>query len=144
MSLSSKSRKESTESYAAQRSNNTMGVPPELAQTYDRELNNELLSRKVDTNDVEPTDVQPIDTEPSNQANTPDTDRNWNQDGNAVEITDPDRNLENDLNNLRMMDDNTSRRNVPPTDSEVEEARRASWGQDPDPETDPRKELGHS
>jgi len=144
MSISSKSRKESTDSYASQRSNNVMGVPSELAQTYDRELNHELPSRKADSSDIEPTDVQPIDTEPNNQADTLDDTKRWNQDGSAVEVTDTDRELDADLNDLRMMDDNTSRRNVPPTDAEVEEARRASWGQDKDPETDRRAELGHS
>lgn len=66
MSLTSKSRKESTESYAAQRMHNTMGVPPELGQLYDRQLDNEQLSRRVDSNDVEiQNDVLNEDVEPT-------------------------------------------------------------------------------
>jgi len=65
MSLTSKSRKESTESNAAQRMGNTMGQHPETAQLYDRDLRSELMSKRADSSDVDPQDVQPIDDEPN-------------------------------------------------------------------------------
>ncbi|MBD2752810.1 hypothetical protein [Spirosoma validum] len=53
MSVSSKSRKESTESFAAQAMHNTMGIPPALAQLNDKNLDNELPSRVADSNDTD-------------------------------------------------------------------------------------------
>lgn len=53
MSVSSKSRKESTESHAAQAMHNTMGIPPALAQLNDKNLDNELPSRVADSNDTD-------------------------------------------------------------------------------------------
>jgi len=62
MSVSSNSRKESTESYAAQAMHSTMGILPELAQLNDKNLDNELPSRVADSNDTNvPEDV--LDTE---------------------------------------------------------------------------------
>ena len=58
MSVSSNSRKESTESYAAQGMHNTMGIQPELAQLNDKNLDNELPSRVANSNDTDvPGDV---------------------------------------------------------------------------------------
>lgn len=58
MSLSSKSRKESTESNAAQQMHSTMGIHPDLAQLNDKNLDNELPSRVADSRDVDvPGDV---------------------------------------------------------------------------------------
>ncbi|WP_338875698.1 hypothetical protein WBJ53_08730 [Spirosoma sp. SC4-14] len=58
MSVSSKSRKESTESFAAQQMHNTMGIAPELAQLNDKNLDNDLPSRVADSNDTDvPGDV---------------------------------------------------------------------------------------
>jgi hypothetical protein len=45
MSVSSNSRKESTESNAAQQMHSTMGIHPDLAQLNDKNLDNELPSR---------------------------------------------------------------------------------------------------
>ncbi|GAB3568296.1 hypothetical protein GCM10027578_20730 [Spirosoma luteolum] len=62
MSVSSNSRKESTESYAAQQMHNTMGIAPELAQLNDKNLDNELPSRVASSNDTDvPGDVAQID-----------------------------------------------------------------------------------
>ena len=62
MSVSSKSRKESTESFAAQAMHNTMGIPPALAQLNDKNLDNELPSRVADSNDTDvPGDVAEAD-----------------------------------------------------------------------------------
>ncbi len=62
MSVSSNSRKESTESYAAQAMHNTMGIPPELAQLNDKNLDNDLPSRVADSNDTDvPGDVTEAD-----------------------------------------------------------------------------------
>lgn len=59
MSVSSNSRKESTESYAAQQMHNTMGIAPELAQLNDKNLDNEMPSRVADSRDVDvPGDYQ--------------------------------------------------------------------------------------
>jgi len=55
MSISSNSRKESTESYAAQQMHSTMGIAPELAQLNDKNLDNELPSRVADSRDVDAT-----------------------------------------------------------------------------------------
>lgn len=52
MSVSSNSRKESTESYAAQAMGNTMGIPPALAQLNDKNLDNDLPSRVADSSDT--------------------------------------------------------------------------------------------
>ncbi|GAB3750991.1 hypothetical protein [Spirosoma pomorum] len=58
MSVSSNSRKESTESYAAQQMHSTMGIAPELAQLNDKNLENELPSRVADSRDTDvPGDV---------------------------------------------------------------------------------------
>lgn len=58
MSVSSNSRKESTESNAAQQMHNTMGIHPDLAQLNDKNLDNELPSRVADSNDTDvPGDV---------------------------------------------------------------------------------------
>ncbi|MFD2933596.1 hypothetical protein [Spirosoma flavum] len=58
MSVSSNSRKESTESFAAQAMHNTMGIPPALAQLNDKNLDNELPSRVAGSNDTDvPGDV---------------------------------------------------------------------------------------
>ncbi|GAB3940380.1 hypothetical protein GCM10028805_02040 [Spirosoma harenae] len=88
MSVSSNSRKESTESYAAQAMHNTMGIPPALAQLNDKNLDNELPSRVADSND---TDV------PGDVANAEAT---------VAEADDT-------------------------TDADIEESKRASWGQPP-------------
>ena len=90
MSLSSKSRKESTESYAAQGMHNTMGLPPELAQLSDRQLENDLPSKSIDSND---TDVP----------------------GDYAEIKDTIAENDDDIK----------------TEADIEEAKRASWGQPP-------------
>lgn len=59
MSVSSNSRKESTESYAAQQMHSTMGIAPELAQLNDKNLDNELPSRVADSRDVDaPSDYE--------------------------------------------------------------------------------------
>jgi len=58
MSVSSNSRKESTESYAAQQMHSTMGIAPELAQLNDKNLDNELPSRVAGSRDTDvPGDV---------------------------------------------------------------------------------------
>ncbi|GAB3887918.1 hypothetical protein [Spirosoma agri] len=89
MSVSSNSRKESTESHAAQQMHSTMGIAPELAQLNDKNLDNELPSRVASNND---TDV-PGDVEEAQ----------------ALASTEGDQ----------------------PTDADLEEAKRASWGQPP-------------
>lgn len=62
MSVSSNSRKESTESYAAQGMHNTMGILPELAQLNDKNLDNDLPSRVAGSNDTDvPGDVAEAD-----------------------------------------------------------------------------------
>ena len=48
MSVSSNSRKESTESNAAQQMHSTMGIHPDLAQLNDKNLENDLPSRVAD------------------------------------------------------------------------------------------------
>jgi len=91
MSVSSKSRKESTESFAAQAMHNTMGIPPALAQLNDKNLDNELPSRVAASNDTDvPGDVTEAD---------------------AV-IAEADE--ENGV-----------------TNADIEESKRASWGQPP-------------
>ena len=62
MSVSSNSRKESTESFAAQAMHNTMGIPPALAQLNDKNLDNELPSRVAGSSDTDvPGDVAEAD-----------------------------------------------------------------------------------
>jgi len=60
MSVSSNSRKESTESNAAQQMHSTMGIHPDLAQLNDKNLENDLPSRVAGSND---TDVPGEDTQ---------------------------------------------------------------------------------
>lgn len=80
MSVSSNSRKESTESYAAQRMSNTMGMPPELAQLNDKNLDNDLPSRVADSSDADvPEDY--IDT----QATAAEPDRDTGISGDEIE-----------------------------------------------------------
>ena len=52
MSVSSNSRKESTESNAAQQMHNTMGIHPALGQLNDQNLVNDLPSRVADSSDT--------------------------------------------------------------------------------------------
>ena len=62
MSVSSNSRKESTESNAAQQMHSTMGIHPDLAQLNDKNLENDLPSRVADSNDIDvPGDVAQVD-----------------------------------------------------------------------------------
>ena len=89
MSLSSESRKESTESYASQARNSVMGVPPELGQLYDRQLENDNISRKAYSDDVDATD---------------------------------------DYEDAKEM---VAENNDVTSEAEIEEAKRASWGQPP-------------
>ncbi|RIV25376.1 hypothetical protein DYU11_08740 [Fibrisoma montanum] len=95
MSLSSKLRKESDESYAAKQMHSTQGLGPEqgLAQLNDRQLDNELPSRVASGSDTDFTD----------------------------DYEDIKRTVAESEN-----DD-------APSDAEVEEAKRASWGQPPLP-----------
>lgn len=96
MSVSSNSRKESTESYAAQRMNSTMGVPGGLAQLNDMNLSNDLPSKVADSSDVDvPEDM--LETEAT--AAEPDQ-------GTGI------------------------------SGEEIEESKRASWGQPPLSEDD--------
>ncbi|CAN5405511.1 hypothetical protein BH09BAC4_BH09BAC4_32320 [soil metagenome] len=91
MSVSSNSRKESTESYAAQAMHNTMGTPPALAQLNDKNLDNELPSRVAGSSDTDvPGDVAQAESR-------------------VAEADD-----ENGI-----------------TNEEIEESKRASWGQPP-------------
>ncbi|GAB3970724.1 hypothetical protein GCM10028806_19230 [Spirosoma terrae] len=86
MSVSSKIRKESTESYAARQMHSTMGIAPELAQLNDKNLDNELPSRVASSRDTDvPGDVAAAE----------------------ARATEEDE----------------------PSAADVEEARRASWGQ---------------
>ncbi|QJW90973.1 hypothetical protein HNV11_17115 [Spirosoma taeanense] len=74
MSVSSNSRKESTESNAAQEMHSTMGIHPDLglAQLNDKNLENDLPSRVADSNDTDvPEDYQEtvaLADEPDNNA----------------------------------------------------------------------------
>jgi hypothetical protein len=62
MSVSSNSRKESTESNAAQQMHSTMGIHPDLAQLNDKNLDNDLPSRVASSNDTDvPGDVAQAD-----------------------------------------------------------------------------------
>jgi len=91
MSVSSKSRKESTESFAAQAMHNTMGIPPALAQLNDKNLDNELPSRVADSNDTDvPGDVAQAES--------------------LVAESDDENGI---------------------TSADIEESKRASWGQPP-------------
>ena len=93
MSVSSNSRKESTESFAAQQMHSTMGTPPALAQLNDKNLDNELPSRVAGSSDTDvPGDVAQA------EARVAEAD-----DENGV------------------------------TDADIEESKRASWGQPPLP-----------
>ena len=105
MSVSSNSRKESTESFAAQGMHNTMGIPPELAQLNDKNLDNDLPSRVAGSNDTDvPGDVAEADSL----------------------VAEADDN--NDV-----------------TDADIEESKRASWGQPPITKADePDRTLGNS
>ncbi|GAB4029874.1 hypothetical protein [Spirosoma jeollabukense] len=91
MSVSSNSRKESTESHAAQAMHNTMGIPPALAQLNDKNLDNELPSRVAGSSDTDvPGDVAQADS--------------------LVAEADDEKGI---------------------TSAEIEESKRASWGQPP-------------
>lgn len=93
MSISSKSRKESTESFAAQAMHSTMGILPELAQLNDKNLDNELPSRVVSSRDTD----TPADAAKAEEI--------------LVETEGA-------------------------SDADIEEAKRASWGQPPLTEDD--------
>ncbi|WP_128544385.1 hypothetical protein [Larkinella soli] len=136
MSLSSKARKERTDSYTSQRSDNTMGNPPELNQLHDRDLSAELQSKRLDTNDYTPQDIMPVDGEPNETANSSHT-------SDPVEVSDINaaRDEDADLYTDKLMDDDASRRSTtyPPADDKVP---GADWNRDS--EDREVRELGHS
>ena len=91
MSVSSKMRKESTESNAAQQMHNTMGIHPALGQLNDQYLPDELPSKVADSNDTNvPEDVVEADA--------------------VAAEADDEKGI---------------------TDANIEESKRASWGQPP-------------
>jgi hypothetical protein len=93
MSVSSNSRKESTESYAAQQMHSTMGIAPELAQLNDKNLENELPSRVAGSSDTDvPGDVAEAES---------------------------------------LVAENDDNEGI--TSADIEESKRASWGQPPLP-----------
>jgi hypothetical protein len=93
MSVSSNSRKESTESYAAQQMHSTMGIAPELAQLNDKNLDNELPSRVAGSRDTDvPGDVAEAES---------------------------------------LVAENDDKKEV--SSEDIEESKRASWGQPPLP-----------
>lgn len=53
MSLTRKLHTETTESHAAQQMHSTMGLDPNLSQLNDKNLDNELTSRRADSNDAD-------------------------------------------------------------------------------------------
>ncbi|MCK8490715.1 MULTISPECIES: hypothetical protein [Spirosoma] len=72
MSVSSNSRKESTESYAAQQMHSTMGIAPELAQLNDKNLENDLPSRVASSRDTDvPGDIQEAEARASTEGDGP-------------------------------------------------------------------------
>ncbi|MGA0559090.1 hypothetical protein ACO2Q8_20705 [Larkinella sp. VNQ87] len=76
MSLSSNSRKESTESYARQRMGNTMGVAPEQSQLSKTEQPGDLLpSESNDSNDIDVNDILPVEESADSRTNDDVTDR---------------------------------------------------------------------
>ncbi|GAA4465871.1 hypothetical protein GCM10023189_47150 [Nibrella saemangeumensis] len=91
MSLTSKSRKETTESHAARRSHNTMGMAPGMIQLSDFDIRDQQTSNRIDTN----------------TPNVPEDTMNAKAE---AEISDSDT-------------ENT------PSRADIDEARRASWGQ---------------
>ena len=93
MSVSSNSRKESTESNAAQQMHSTMGIHPDLAQLNDKNLENDLPSRVAESSDTDvPGDVA------------------------EAEVTAAET---DDMDGM--------------TNADIEESKRASWGQPPLP-----------
>lgn len=72
MSVSSNSRKESTESNAAQQMHSTMGIHPELGQLNDKGLENELPSRVAGSSDTDvPGDVAQAEATVAETDDTP-------------------------------------------------------------------------
>jgi len=93
MSVSSNSRKESTESYAAQQMHSTMGIAPELGQLNDKNLDNELPSRVAGSSDTDvPGDVAEAES---------------------------------------LVAENDDQKEI--SSEDIEESKRASWGQPPLP-----------
>ncbi len=101
MSVSSNSRKESTESNAAQQMHSTMGIHPDLAQLNDTNMVNDLPSRVASSNDTNvPEDVTEADAladedtdEMSKENIEKATSASWGQkpaDGHSAAITETD------------------------------------------------------
>ncbi|MFD1140672.1 hypothetical protein ACFQ4C_06120 [Larkinella insperata] len=123
MSLSSNSRKESTESYAAQRMGNTMGVAPEQSQLAKTDQPGDLLpSESYQTGEIDVRDLQPVDDEPNKVQN-----EGVNSDTELVEVSDDAvaRDDDGGLGDSKWAEDR-----VPGAD----------WNRD----TEETKELGHS
>ncbi len=104
MSVSSNSRKESTESNAAQAMHSPMGLHPEqgLAQLNDKGLENELPSRVADSSDTDvPGDVADAEnTVAEADGDTKVADADWNRSTSegvipATRTNEPDRTLGN-------------------------------------------------
>ena len=119
MSLTSKSRKESTESHAARRSHNTMGMAPGMIQLSDFDIRDQQTSNRIETN----TPNVPEDTlNAQAEASTADNDMSMHDMDHDVDM-DNSSDLDNSRNmNRRDMDESMER-------MDIEESRRASWGQ---------------
>ncbi|RRB00979.1 hypothetical protein [Larkinella rosea] len=91
MSVSSNSRKESTESYAAQQMGNTMGVAPELSQLSKTDRpGTQLPSEANKSSDVELEDVEPVEAQ-ANQVKNDSTE--WSDVSDDALARDEDSNL---------------------------------------------------
>lgn len=100
MSVSSNSRKESTESNAAQQMHSTMGIHPDLAQLNDKNLENDLPSRVAGSSDTHvPEDVLEADasaaTADDEQGITDESLRQTDGSIPATRANEPDRTLGN-------------------------------------------------
>lgn len=97
MSVSSNSRKESTESYAAQRMGNTMGVAPEQSQLAKTDQQGvELPSQANQSSDIELEDVEPVEAQANQVKN--DTSE-WNDVTDEALARDEDVSLPNSASN---------------------------------------------
>jgi|GEM_PF-2719071 len=132
MSHTSRSRKEGTESNAAKRTYNTMGQHPETSQLYERDLRNELPSKRNSSNDVDPQEVQPIDDENNQRVEA--VRRDTYED---AELT-RDREENSDINSSRYIDEQADQRGLSnaPMDDDLSFKNRNPDG--------PVDELGHS
>lgn len=136
MSLSSNSRKERTDSHAAQQAENTMGVDPNLDVLHSNMPTSESPLHAYRSDDIDESDVVPVENELPSGNDVNNQRGQVDSDVNSVEVSDATtaRDDDPDLYSGQLMDDDASRRGL---NSDSFDSRGSQYERED-------RELGHS